>query len=140
MRLVVLDTNVVVSAGISPGSAPARIVMNWVLEGRLQTVTSPWVVGEYREVARQAKFRRYGFPPPWLEFLIEESLMLPDPGSWPHSGPDPKDIPMLALAHSAGAWLVTGNLKHFPEPIREGVTVIPPTLFLAHLSGTPGYP
>jgi predicted nucleic acid-binding protein len=138
MRLVVLDTNVIVSAGISPGSPPAGIVMDWVLNGRVQTVASPWVVGEYREVARRAKFPRYGFPPPWLEFLIEESLVLPDPGHWPHPGPDPKDLPMLALAHAAGAWLVTGNLKHFPPAIREGVTVIAPAEFLAHLAGGPG--
>jgi predicted nucleic acid-binding protein len=137
MRLAVLDTNVIVSAGINPGSPPARIVMDWALEGRIQMVTSPWVVGEYREVARRAKFRRSGFPPQWLEFLIEESLVLPDPGAWPHAGPDPKDIPILALAHLAGAWLVTGNLRHFPESIREGVTVIAPGGYLARLTGGP---
>jgi len=137
MRLAVLDTNVIVSAGIRPGSPPARIVMEWALDGRIQLVTSPWVVGEYQEVARRAKFKRYGFPPPWLEFLIEESLVLPDPVGWPHPGPDPKDLPMLALAHAAGAWLVTGNLRHFPEAIREGVRVLPPAAFLAHLTGDP---
>jgi uncharacterized protein len=52
MRLVVLDTNIIVSAGIKPGSAPAKLVMDWVLEGQIQVVTSPWVVSEYREVVR----------------------------------------------------------------------------------------
>jgi hypothetical protein len=42
---------------------------------------------------------------------------------------------LTTLVHSAGAWLVTGNLKHFPEVIREGVTVIAPADFLAHLNG-----
>lgn len=133
MRLVVLDTNVIVSAGIKPGSAPARIVMDWVLDGRLQVVTSPWVVGEYWEVVRREKFLRYGFPPQWLEFLIEESLHLPDPSPWHHSGPDRKDAPFLALSHMAGAWLVTGNRKHFPESIREGAIVVSPADFLVHL-------
>jgi putative PIN family toxin of toxin-antitoxin system len=136
MRLIVLDTNVVVSAGIKPESAPAKIVMDWVLDGRVQVVTSPWVVREYREVTQRDKFHRFGFSPHWMEFLIEESLHLPDPGAWSHVGPDPKDGPFLALAHAAGAWLVTGNLKHFPESIRGGVTVIPPSEFLAHLVGT----
>ncbi len=135
MRLVVLDTNVIVSAGIKPGGAPAEIVMDWVLEGQVQAVTCPWIIGEYREVARRAKFRRYGFPPRWLEFLIEESLRMPDPAAWPHPGPDPKDMPFLALAHAAGAWLVTGNLKHFPEPVREGVVVLSPADYLPHLVG-----
>jgi putative PIN family toxin of toxin-antitoxin system len=136
MRLVILDTNIIVSAGIKPGSIPAKIVMDWALDGRVQVVTSPWIVGEYREVVQRAKFRRYGFPPQWIEFLIEESLHLPDPAPWPHLGPDPKDVPFLALAHSSGAWLVTGNLKHFPESDREGVVVLSPSDYLAHLVRT----
>jgi putative PIN family toxin of toxin-antitoxin system len=133
MRLVVLDTNIIVSAGIKPGNTPAKLVMDWVLEGQIQVVTSPWVVSEYREVVRRTKFRRYGFPPHWLEFLIEESLRLPDPATWAKRGPDPKDMPFLALAHMAGAWLVTGNLKHFPETVRNGVTVLSPSEYLTHL-------
>lgn len=134
MRLVVLDTNVIVSAGIRPGSAPAKLVMEWVLEGQVQAVTCPWIVEEYREVVRRAKFRRYGFPPPWLEFLIEESLHLPDPAAWRATpSPDPKDIPFLAVAYTAGAWLVTGNLKHFPEASRHGITVLSPADYLNHL-------
>ena len=133
MRWAVLDTNVLVSAGIKPGSAPATLVMDWVLEGQIQLVTSPWIIREYQQVVRRPKFRRYGFPPQWLEFLIEESLQLPDPPAWAERGPDPKDLPFLALARVAGAWLVTGNLKHFPEPVRDGVRVISPTEYLAHL-------
>jgi uncharacterized protein len=133
VRLAVLDTNIIVSAGIRPEGAPAKLVMDWVLEGQVQLVTSPWIVEEYRAVVERRKFHRFGFPPLWLEFLIEESMRLPDPARWPHAGPDPKDIPFLALAHSAGAWLVTGNLRHFPEETRAGVTVLLPTDYLAHL-------
>jgi putative PIN family toxin of toxin-antitoxin system len=133
MRLVVLDTNVVVSAGINPHGPPARLMMDWVLEGQVQVVTSPWIVAEYRAVVQRSKFFRYGFPPLWLEFLIDESLHLPNPGLWPLSGPDAKDLPFIALAHAAGAWLVTGNLKHFPEPLRNGVIVRSPAEYLAHL-------
>lgn len=135
MRLALFDTNVLVSAGIKPGSAPAELIMDWVLMGHVQAVTSPFVIQEYRQVVLRPKFSRYGFPPGWLEFLIEESLLLPDPPPWPHAGPDPKDLPLLALAHVAGAWLVTGNLRHFPERIRSGVTVLSPASYLAHLAG-----
>ncbi|MGD0547132.1 MAG: hypothetical protein ABR991_04815 [Terracidiphilus sp.] len=41
----------------------------------------------------------------------------------------------MALALAAGAWLVTGNLKHFPETARKGVRVLSPAGYLAHLSG-----
>ena len=136
MRLVVLDTNIIVSAGIKPEGAPAKLVMDSVLEGLVQVVTSPLIIEEYRAIVERPKFHRFGFPPLWLEFLIEESMRLPDPVKWPHPGPDPKDMPFLALAHDAGAWLVTGNLRHFPDELREGVTVLSPTDYLAHLTKT----
>jgi putative PIN family toxin of toxin-antitoxin system len=135
MRLAVLDTNVIVSAGIKPGGAPARILLDWVLEGHVLAVTSPAVVEEYREVVRRPKFQRCGFPPLWLELLIEGSLWLEDAESWTPGCPDRDDIPFLALAHAAGAWLVTEELKHFPKSVRNGVTVISPSDYLAHLMG-----
>jgi putative PIN family toxin of toxin-antitoxin system len=135
MRLVVLDTNVIVAAGITPGGVPAKLIFDWALKGQLRTVTSPAVAAEYREVVRRPKFHRYGFPPLWLEFLIEDSLWLEDPEPWPQPYPDFSDAPFLALAHAAGAWLVTGNLKHFSETARNGVTVLSPTDYLAHLLG-----
>jgi predicted nucleic acid-binding protein len=109
--------------------------MDWVLEGQVVAVTSAGIVAEYREVALRSKFHRYDFPPLWLEFLIEESLRLPDPKAWPHTLPDAKDAPFLALAHAAGALLVTGNLKHFPESARNGVVVLSPADYLARLTG-----
>jgi len=135
MRLVVLDTNVVVSAAINPAGPPAKIVADLVFRGKVQIVTSPKVAEEYREVVRRARFNRYGFPPLWLEFLIEESMRLPDPASWPFLCPDPKDTPFIALAHAAGSWLVTGNLKHFPEAVRNGVIVVSPAEYLTKIVG-----
>jgi uncharacterized protein len=137
MRLVVLDTNVIVSAGIKRESVPAKLVMDWVLEGQVQVVTCAWIVDEYREVLSRRKFQRHGFPPHWLEFLIEESLYLQDPEPWSHRLPDPEDGPFLALAKSSGAWLVSGNLRHFPPHARGGVTVLSPVDYLAHLEGRP---
>lgn len=133
MRLAVLDTNVVVSAGLKVGGAPYRLMMDWVFTGQVQTVGCTTVVSEYREVLWRPKFTRHGFPPEWLEGLIEMSLQLPDPAAWPLELPDASDAVFLALAHAAGAWLVTGNLKHFPKSARRGVTVISPAEYLADL-------
>lgn len=135
MRLAVLDTNVIVSAGVRRDGRPGVLVHEWALRQQISILTCPLIVNEYRTVAHRAKFAAYGFPPFWLEPLIETSLQLPNPIPWPYSVPDPKDAPFLALAHAAGAWLVTGNLKHFPEKARRGVTVISPADYLARLAG-----
>lgn len=133
MRLVVLDTNVVVSAGLKLDSPPYRLVKDRVLAGQIQAVVCDAVVREYREVLWRPKFTRHGFPPHWIEGLIEMSLNLPDPAAWPVELPDASDAAFLSLAHSAGAWLVTGNMKHFPKSARRGVTVISPAEYLAEL-------
>jgi uncharacterized protein len=125
-----------VGVGKTSGSKPfedASLTYQELSKPGVQLVTSPLIVEEYRAIAGRPKFHRFGFPPLWLEFLIEESMYLSDPVRWPHAGSDPKDMPFLALAHSAGAWLVTGNLRHFPQEIRDGVTVLSPTDYLAHL-------
>jgi uncharacterized protein len=134
MRLAVLDTNVIISAGIRPDGAPARLMLDWVLPGQVQVVTSPWICAEYREVAARPKFAPYSFPPTWLEFLVEESLLLPEPATWPLAMPDATDAPFLAVAKASGAWLVTGNLKHFPRGARRGVTVVSPAEYLERLA------
>ena len=66
--------------------------MDWVLEGLVQAVTSPLIIEEYRAIVERPQFHRFGFPPLWLEFLIEESMYLSDPVRWPHAGPGPKDM------------------------------------------------
>jgi putative PIN family toxin of toxin-antitoxin system len=133
MRLAVFDTNIIISAGIKRHGAPATLVIDWALEGQLQVVVCPSVVTEYRQVARRSKFLAHGFPPLWLELLIEGGLHLPEPNAWPDPLPDPKDAPFLALSRASGAWLVTGNLKHFPEKSRSGAIVLSPADYLAHL-------
>ena len=133
MRLVVIDTNVIVSAALTPAGTPGTIINEWVLETRIQAVTSPAVIQEYREVTSKAKFLPYGFPPRWLEVLIGRSLYLPDSGAWAHPLPDPDDEPFLALAHQSDAWLVTGNLKHYATSSRAGVIVLSPADYLEHL-------
>jgi uncharacterized protein len=42
-------------------------------------------------------------------------------------------VRFLSLAHKTGAWLITGNLKHYPVASREGVTVHTPAEYVAIL-------
>jgi predicted nucleic acid-binding protein len=128
MRLIVLDSNVLVSARINSQGVPSKIA-NLALEGEIQVVTCPCITAEYIAVASRAKFHAHGFPPIWLGTLILNSLALSDPEPLPYPCPDPKDTPFLALAH------VTGNLRHFPEHIRGEVIVVSAAEYLARLAG-----
>lgn len=139
-RLAVLDTNVIVSAGIRRSGAPALLLLDWVLEGQVQAVVCPAVVAEYREVLARAKFQRHGFPPIWLDVLLQEAMPLPDPQSWLLPLPLPDDAVFLALTSVAGATLVTGNLADFPVTQRAGVDVRAPAEYLQWLAASRGRP
>ena len=137
MRLIVIDTNVIVSAGIKPQGFPARIIRSAIREANIQIAVSPSIVAEYRRVSRYSKFAQYDFPPVWLEFLLEGALRFPDGASWPHTLPDPDDACVLSLAKMTGAWLITGNLKHYPAESRGGIIVCTPAEYVARLDETP---
>ena len=137
MRLIVLDTNVIVSARIKPNGFPARIIRDVIQDANIQIVVSPSIVAEYRRVTQYSKFAEYDFPPQWLEFLLEGALRFPNGESWPYPLPDPDDACFLSLAKTTGAWLVTGNLNHYPAECREDVKVLTPAEYVAVLDEAP---
>ena len=122
---VVLDTNVLVSAGLKPASAVAALVERALLRG-MPIHIYPSLLAEYQTVMARPKFRRAGFPPAWLPRFLRVAFHEPEPAPWPHEGPDPDDLVFLALAKATGAVLVTGNTTDFPAAIRAGVIVMTP--------------
>jgi predicted nucleic acid-binding protein len=131
--LAVLDTNVVVAAGIRSAGSPARII-EAALDGIVVPVVCPSVAREYRDVVTRPTFMRWDFPPIWLAGLIGTAHRLDrDPPPWPLTGPDPDDVIFLAVAHATGAILVTGNSVDFPKRIRRDVTVMTPGEYCTHL-------
>ena len=124
LKLVVLDTNVLVSAGLRADGLEAEI-LHLVLEDEIILLTCPGVVREYLDVLGRPKFLRFGFPPLWLDNLLQLAHhRTEDPPAWPMPGPDPDDLVFLALAHAMDGTLVTGNLKDFSEDLRAGTAVL----------------
>ena len=56
--IVVLDTNVIVSAVLSPQGAPAEIIRRWEAE-EIEVVTSPPLISEFERVLSYSRVRRY---------------------------------------------------------------------------------
>jgi predicted nucleic acid-binding protein len=129
-RSVVLDTNLLVSAGIHLDGPPGLIVQA-ILMREVAFFTCPGIVAEYWDVLTRKKFARLEFPPQWFQPLLDEAhQQAADPAPWPLARPDPDDLVFLALANRTGAVLVTGNLADFPETIRAGVQVLGPREYL----------
>lgn len=129
--LVVLDTNVLVSALLSPFGAPAR-VLDLVLVGDIQLAYDDRILSEYREVLGRP---RLGLPPQVVGDLLEYLLATGEPvTSRPLRVklPDPDDLPFLEVAAEARAPLVTGNPTHYGPAAQCGVAVFTPNAFLAH--------
>ena len=128
-RAAVLDTNILVSAGLKPDSAVASLVERALLR-EMPIHVCPSIVAEYEAVMARPKFRKAGFPPSWLPRLLRVAFHEAEPPAWPHKGPDPADLVFLALAKATGAALITGNTADFPSSIRDGVAVMTPADYL----------
>jgi putative PIN family toxin of toxin-antitoxin system len=127
--LVVLDTNILVSALLSPFGPPAR-VLDMVLGGDVQVAYDDRLMAEYREVLARPKF---GFAPDdvatVLAFLETDGERV-TAAPLPCELPDPDDLPFLEIAVQAGAALITGNTTHYPTTVRGAVSVLTPAEFL----------
>ena len=139
MPRVVLDTNVLVSALITPRGASAKIILE-LRDGAFELITSPALLAELQAVLRREKFRRYvtvDEVDAFLALLQVESTTIDDPK--PSELPlteDPGDEYLVALARAAGAdALVTGD----PDLLKLGprLPVRSPRAFLDSLTARP---
>lgn len=128
----VIDTNVLVSALLKWDSVPGA-VLEQALVGSLIPVLSSPILSEYSEVLHRKKFPfREEDIRILLDGLNRRGVFL-DPATSLENLPDPKDTAFYALTMEArqngDAYLVTGNIKHFPlKPFvvtpREMLTIL----------------
>ncbi len=133
----VLDTNVLVSALISPGGGSARLLLE-LRSGAFELIVSPLLIAELREVLRRDKFRRCvseAEADAYVELIRTEGVARADPAPSPEPlGADPDDEYLIGLARDAQAdALVTGD-AHLLE-LRAVIPVMTPAEFLETLPG-----
>ncbi|MBR5054751.1 MAG: putative toxin-antitoxin system toxin component, PIN family [Bacteroidales bacterium] len=115
----VIDTNVLVSALISKklDSSPI-VVLASVYEGTIVPVFNDEILAEYREVlSRNGKFHiGQDLIDTALHVFEEYGLALDRTKVDDEDFPDPKDTVFYEVKMSKDdAYLVTGNIKHFPK-------------------------
>ena len=116
MVYAVIDTNVLVSAifAAHPDSAIV-IVRDKIMDGTIVPLYNAEIFDEYRDVLTRPKFH---FPAELvdaiLDVILQKGLSL-ERTKTEEVFTDPKDVVFYEIALSKeGAYLVTGNTKHFP--------------------------
>ena len=118
MVYAVIDTNVIVSALITKSpESPVLQVIQRIFSGRVCALVNDEILAEYNEVLSRSKF---GLEKETVEAVLYELLKHSLNVDAPPSGvvlPDPKDVVfynVVLAKRDDGAYLVTGNTKHFP--------------------------
>ena len=108
----VLDVNVLISALLSPGGAPAALVLAWqrgvfeliVSDALLRELERALAYPRLRQRIQQADAERF------VAVLGANATVAPDPDPpYAHHSADPADDYLLALAASVSAMLVSGD-------------------------------
>lgn len=129
----VIDTNVLVSALLKPGSVPDLLLtMIWARD--IAVLHDARILREYRDVVARPKLR--AIEPARIDAffvqLEEHGVELEDVPAWDGIMTDEDDRPFVEVALAGHAdVLVTGNLRDFPRGL--GFAVEPPASVLARL-------
>jgi len=136
MPRAVLDSSVLVSAFLKPGSLPATLLTR-AREGAFSLVLSSYVIQETAAVLARPKVRAgRAYTPEEVARYCRDLLAvaeivgeLPDIDAVPN---DPKDNPVVATAVAGKAdYLVTGDRAHLlPLGEYRGVRMVSPREFL----------
>jgi putative PIN family toxin of toxin-antitoxin system len=113
-------------------SIPA-VLVSLALAQRVRLCVSPPILAEYQEVLHRPKF---GFEAPSIDALLADLIrtaLLVHPTMPLTVAPDEADNRFLECALEArAAFLVTGNLRHFPVATFEDIQILEPARF-AHV-------
>jgi len=131
----VLDTNILISAVITPRGTPAQILQAW-REGAFDLITSPPLLLEIKETLSLPKIsHRYRLSPEDIRdviTLLAGSAILVA-GTISVSAPinDPNDVPVLACAVEGQAdYLVTGDSDLLRLRSYKNIHILRPMDFL----------
>ena len=113
------DTNVLISSLLTKktDTATAKVV-DAIAEQRIIPLYSEEIFEEYNEVLRRPKFPFSREHIDHILEMIKQFGIVVDPGSTGEILPDEDDLVFYEVVmekRDEGAYLITGNIKHFPE-------------------------
>jgi putative PIN family toxin of toxin-antitoxin system len=127
---IVIDTNIIVSALITPFGPAARI-LDMVLSGEVQVLYDDRIITEYREVLQRPKFSFHERDINDLLFFFESEGEKINPPPLDYSCIDEYDMPFLETAAGGMAEaVITGNKRHFKGFHVRKMKILSPDEFL----------
>ena len=115
MTNIVIDTNIFVSAALSPNGTPAKIASLISSTDQVKVFYSKTILTEYKRVLA---YERLNIAKKTQDGIINKlqkfGIMIEPPASTMPM-PDETDRIFYDTAKASGAILITGNTKHFPS-------------------------
>ena len=113
MKRIVIDTNILVSAALSPKGKPAQIMILISLN-ELQLFYCSKIIDEYKKVLAYEKLKiPFQAQKNAIEGINKLGISI-EPKASIIPFPDEADRIFYDVARASGAILITGNIKHFP--------------------------
>jgi putative PIN family toxin of toxin-antitoxin system len=115
----VIDTNILISALLAKheNSPPVQILKK-IFSGEIIPLYSKEILDEYHHVLRREKFSFSETSINTMLGTIEQNGVLVKPTTTGEILPDIKDMPFYEVVQTKQneeVYLITGNIKHFPE-------------------------
>jgi putative PIN family toxin of toxin-antitoxin system len=136
-RVVVVDTNIFISALLSATGEPRRLFRT-ILDQQIELLLSESVYAELTTRLLRPKFDRYRDAEAWnlfLDELIELATWCPDVAIEPICR-DPDDDKFLALAVSGDAdAIISGDKDLLDLRTYDGIPIMTPAAFMQALAG-----
>ncbi len=131
MHRLVVDTNVIVAALLTPGRTPARAIASALARGDV-FLYDDRVAAEYRAVLARPKFRAIASADAeaLLASIFAHGENVGSVAVWDGAMTDPDDRVFVEVALGGrGDAVVTGNARHYPAD--QGFAVLSPAGLLA---------
>lgn len=131
MMLVVLDTNVIVSAMIKESENPSKI-LDLVINNQIRLAYDNRIMGEYEEfLSRQELQINQSKSSAVIRYIELTGKFVDADKLAPDGYPDQNDMPFVEVFITSKAQaLVTGNFRHFIPLADKGQLVMTPSQFI----------
>jgi putative PIN family toxin of toxin-antitoxin system len=111
---VVLDTNIIVSAALSPTGNPAKIIA-LIPEKEIQIYCNVGILSEYKDVLSRPRLKIHDeIQKRIITAILKAGILFEPTTAAAVPLPDETDRIFYDTAKESGAVLITGNIKHYP--------------------------